>query len=138
MNYTRIALASLGAFVAYFIFGGLVFALIPSMKEEFARYPNIYRSHESIMRVMPLGMAFMFVALAALSVLYAILYRGGPGLVEGGRFGVLIGVFVVSAFVVHNYVNLQIGVRLTVVQAITYFIQWVIIGVVIGAIYRPN
>jgi hypothetical protein len=138
MNYTRIALASLGAFAAYFVFGGAVFALVPSMKTEFARYPNIYRGHDDIMKVMPLGMGFMFLALAALSVLYAILYRGGSGLMEGARFGVLIGVFAIGSFVVHNYVNLQIGARLTVIQSITYFTQWVIMGVVIGAIYKPN
>jgi hypothetical protein len=39
--------------------------------------------------------------------------------------------------VVHNYVNLQIGAKLTMLQAIAYFIEWVIVGIVIGLIYRP-
>jgi hypothetical protein len=38
---------------------------------------------------------------------------------------------------VHNYVNLQIGIRLTVQQGIAYFLEWVIVGLVIGLIYRP-
>jgi hypothetical protein len=36
-----------------------------------------------------------------------------------------------------NYVNLQIGGKLTLQQAVAYFIEWVIVGTVIGLIYRP-
>jgi hypothetical protein len=32
---------------------------------------------------------------------------------------------------------LNIGLKLTVQQAIAYFIQWTICGIVIGLIYRP-
>jgi uncharacterized membrane protein len=65
------------------------------------------------------------------------IYRGGSGIAEGARFGALIGVFAVCAFVVHNYVNLNIGLALTVGQAIAYFVEWTVAGVVIGLIYRP-
>jgi hypothetical protein len=136
MNYTRIALASLGAFVAYFVFGGLIFGMVPAMKKEFERHANLYRDHDGIMKVMPIGMGFMFISIAAVATLYAMVYRPGFGAGEGARFGVLIALFVLGAFVVHNYVNLRIGVRLTLVQAVTYFVQWVLMGVVIGAIYR--
>ena len=138
MNYARIAVASLGSFVAYFVFGGLVFALVPSLKLEFERHSNIYRGHDGIMKMMPLGMGFTLIAITALAVLYALIYRSGFGLYEGARFGVIVGVFVISAFVMHNYVNLNIGARLAVVQSIAYFIQWALVGVVIGAIYRAN
>jgi hypothetical protein len=138
MNYTWIGLAALGAFVAYFVLGFLVFGLVPSLQSEFAKYPAVYRSHDGIMKAMPFGMAATFVALLVLALLYAMLYQGGSGLVEGARFGALIGLFVVCMFVVHNYVNLNIGVKLTVVQAGVYFIQWTVIGLVIGLIYRPR
>ena len=138
MNPTRIALASVAAFFAYFAVGGLVFGLLPWMKKEYLKYPNIYRSQEGIKSTMPLGMAFMFLAIIVLAVLYAMLYRGGSGITEGARFGALIGVFFIGSFVVHNYVNLQIGIRLTVQQGIAYFAEWVIVGVVIGLIYRPR
>jgi hypothetical protein len=35
MSYSRLAFAALGAFVAYFILGGLSFALFPSLADEF-------------------------------------------------------------------------------------------------------
>ena len=48
----------------------------------------------------------------------------------------LIGIFTVCTFVIHNYVNLNIGLKLTLYQGIAYFIQWVVVGVTIGLIYR--
>jgi hypothetical protein len=137
MNLTRIGLASIAAFFAYFAFGGLVFGLLPWMKNEYLKYPNVYRSQEGIKSTMPVGMAFMFLAIVVLAVMYAMLYRGGSGVVEGARFGALIGVFAIGSFVVHNYVNLQIGIKVTVQQGIAYFAEWVIVGLVIGLIYRP-
>src|SRR5579862_2196180 len=137
MNYARILLASVCAFVAYFIYGGILFGALPWLRSEFAKYPAVYRSQEGIKSVMPFGMLAMFVALAAIAVLYAMVYSGSSGFVEGARFGALIGIFAIGSFVVHNYVNLNIGLKLTVQQSIAYFVQWVIVGIVIGLIYKP-
>jgi hypothetical protein len=137
MNYGRIFLAALGALLAYFVIGGLSFVLVPSLKNEFLRYPAVYRSQEGIKSVMPAGMAAMFVAIFALAVIYARLYRGGSGLAEGASFGALIGVFAIGSFVVHNYVNLNIGVKLTIQQSVAYFLEWLVVGIVIGLIYKP-
>jgi hypothetical protein len=138
MNILRMGLAALGAFVAYFAIGGLAFGLLPSLKNEFLKYPAVYRSQEGIKSVMPAGMAFMFLAMIVLAVLYAMLYQGGSGVIEGARFGALIGIFSVCAFVVHNYVNLNVGLKLTVQQAVAYFVEWLVCGIVIGLIYRPG
>jgi hypothetical protein len=56
--------------------------------------------------------------LFVLAVMYAKSYRRGSGASEGARLGALIGVFALCAFVLHNYVNLNIGLKLTVEQAI--------------------
>ena len=137
MNYARIALAAVCAFLAYFVIGGLSFALMPSLRNEFPKYPAVYRSQEAMKSVMPGGMAAMFVAMVVLAVIYAMLYHGGSGLAEGARFGALIGVFAICSFVIHNYVNLNIGVKLTFQQSVAYFIEWLVVGMVIGLIYRP-
>jgi uncharacterized membrane protein len=137
MNTMGVVLAALGAFVAYFVVGALMFVAMPWIKAEFKKYPAVYRSHESIMSVMPAGMAAMFVSIAVLAVIYAMSYHGGAGLVEGARFGSLIGVSVIGAFTVHNFVNLNIGWKLTVEQSVAYFVEWVVVGIVIGLIYRP-
>jgi hypothetical protein len=83
------------------------------------------------------GNGATLVAIVVLAVLYAKIYHGGSGVVEGARFGALIGVFAIGTFTVHNYVNLNIGWKLTVQQSVAYFIQWVVVGIVIGLIYRP-
>jgi hypothetical protein len=137
MNFARIALAALGAFVAYFVLGGAAFGLVPSLRNEFLKYPAVYRSQEGMKSVMPGGMVAMFVAMLVLAVIYAMLYQAGSGFVQGARFGALIGVFSICAFVIHNYVNLNIGAKLTFQQSIAYFIEWLVVGIVIGLIYRP-
>jgi hypothetical protein len=139
MNWTRIFLAALGAFVAYFAVGFLVFT-VRAMRTEYGRYPAVYRSQESMKGIMPFGMLAMFVAMFALAILYALTYRGSVGLLqrahEGAHFGALIGIFAVGSFVVHNWVNLNIGGKLTLFQAIAYFAEWTVVGIVIGLIYR--
>ena len=149
MNLVRIALASLGAAVAYFVYGFAMFAAWPSMKTEFKKYPNVYRTEESMMKVMPYGMVGILVSIVVIAILYAKIRAAAvgpasgvalgavPGLASGACLGALIGLFVVGMFVIHNYVNLNIGVKLTVYQGIAYFFQWLIVGAVIGLIYKP-
>ncbi len=137
INYARVALAAAGGFVVYFILGGLLFAVLPWLKDEFRKYPAVYRSQESMTGVFPAGMAAMFVAMLTLAALYAMLYKGGSPLVEGTRFGVLIGIFSVCSFVIHNYVNLNIGLKLTLEQAAAYLFEWIITCIVIALLYRP-
>ena len=136
VNYGRILLAAIGGFVAYFAFGFLVFGALPLLREEYAKYPTVYRNQDGIKRAMPIGTAAMFVAIAVLAGLYAMSCQRGFGPLEGARFGALIGLFAVCSFVLHNHVNLNIGWALTWKQAIAYFIEWTIVGTVIGWIYK--
>jgi hypothetical protein len=135
MNFWRLFLAAMGGTVAYFVVGFLAFALLP-LKTEFSKYPAVYRSQDNIKTVMPFGMIGIFLSILVLVVLYARVGSHGAGWIEGLRFGALIGLFAVGAFVLHNYVNLNIGLTLTIQQAIVYFIEWTVVGLVIGLIYR--
>jgi hypothetical protein len=137
MNYSRLGLAALGGMVAYFAFGSLVFWLVPALINEAHKYPAVFRPKEKMMTVMPIGMVATFMAILVVSIIFAMIHQGGSGITAGARFGVLIGVFVVCAFVLHNYVNLNIGLKLALGQAVAYFVQWSIVGIVIGLIYKP-
>lgn len=137
MNWVRVLLAALGGFATYFVLGGLAFGAIPSLKNEFLKYPAVYRSKEGMMSTVPAGMAMMFVSILALTVIFAMLNRDAAGLALGARFGALVGIFAVGAFVFHNYVNLNVGLSLTIQQSIAYFLEWLATGIVIGLIYRP-
>jgi hypothetical protein len=136
MNPVRILLAALGAFVAYMALGFALFGLLPSLKTEFLKYPAVYRDQSGQMSHMPVAMAEIFVSMIVLAVLYALAYQGGSGLVEGARFGALIGLFAICAFVLHNYANLNIGLKLTLQQSAAYFLEWLVVGIAIGLIYR--
>ena len=136
MNYTRVALAGLGGTVAYFALGFLVLALLP-LDSEVRQFPSVYRPPEDMMRVAPVGMASLLVAMMALAAIYALAFRDGSIVTQGLRFGLLVGVFAAGSFMLHNYVSLNIGLRLALLQVVAYFIQWVGAGVVIALIYRP-
>ena len=136
MNYTRVALAALGATVAYFAAGFALFTL-PAMRNEFAKYPAIYRSQEAIKSVFPMGMLATFLGIVALVLLYARSVDGAAGLTGGVRFGALVAFFYLCTFVLHNHVNLRIGWELTLRQSFAYFLEWLLVGMVIGLIYRP-
>ena len=137
MNYSRIALAALGATVAYFVLGGILFGALPSLRTEFTKYPAVYRTQDDMKRVMPMGMISILVAIVVVAVLYAMAYPAGGGVLDGARFGALIGVFAVCGFALHNHMLLNIGIKLTVGQAISYFVQWLGAGIVISLIYAP-
>jgi archaellum biogenesis protein FlaJ (TadC family) len=138
VNYSRIALASLGAMFAYFVYGFAMFAALPAMKTEFMKYPNVYRPKDDMMKMMPYGMIAILIGIVVVAILYAKIYPAGSGIVSGVFLGALIGIFAVCTFVIHNYVNLNIGLTLTLYQSIAYFLQWVIVGAAIGLIYKPS
>ena len=137
MNYSSLGLAALGATVASFTFGFLVFWLVPALINESHKYPAVFRPKEEMMTVMPIGFGATIVAILVVAIIFAMIHQGGSGTMEGARFGILIGIFVVCAFVLHNYVNLNIGLKLALGQAVAYFVQWTIVGIVIGLIYKP-
>lgn len=136
MNHPRIALAGLGAMVAYVAIGFLLLAVLP-LEGEVRRYAAVYRPPDAMNSVAPIGMAALLLAMLALAALYSLAHRDGPALAQGLHFGFLVGVFAAGSFVMHNYVSLNIGLRLVLLQALAQFLQWVGAGVVIALIYRP-
>ena len=95
-----------------------------------------------MMKVMPFGMVGILISIVLAAILYAKIYSAGgdivSGLLSGIYLGALIGLFVVCVFAIHNYVNLNIGVKLTVYQSIAYFFQWIVVVAAIGLIYKPS
>jgi hypothetical protein len=56
---------------------------------------------------------------------------------EGLRFGAALGVFVGGYVSLVDWAVLNIGRSLALSMAVAAFIEWVIIGVVIGVVYKP-
>jgi hypothetical protein len=142
MNIGRIGLATLGAFATYFILGAAIFGGLPWLREEFQKNPAVFRDQQGQLSHMPVGMGAMLLAMLVLAVLYAMTYQGSigasDGAVLGARFGALVGAFAIGSFVLHNYVNLNIGLKLTMESAIAALVLWTFTGIAIGLIYRPS
>jgi len=136
MNYGRAAVAALVGTLAYYMVGFFLEGWL--FRGEFSPYTAVYRSSETVMRYMPLGMIFTFVAAFVITTIYARLAAGRNGVIEGTRLGALIGVFVACVFAGVDYVILNIGGKVALVQAFDAFVEWTIIGLVIGLIYRPR
>jgi hypothetical protein len=136
MNYSRLALAALGGTVASFAFGFLVLWLVPALFEEGHKYPAVFRPKEEMMSVMPIALVATFISILVVAIIFAMTRQAGSGIAGGVRLGVLVGIFAICN-VLHNYVNLNIGLKLALGQAAAYFLQWTVVGIVIGLIYKP-
>jgi len=135
MNLVRVGAAAIVAFLTYFILGGVFFAS-PAMRAEFTRFGAVYRTQQSMKSVMPIGMLGTLLSMVVLAVLFAMIHPLGAGVVAGIQFGVLIALFGLGSFVLHNHVNLNIGARLTTFQALAYSVEWLAAGIVISLVYR--
>jgi len=59
------------------------------------------------------------------------------GWAAGACCGAWVGTFMVFGHVAHNYVKLDIGPGLAIEITVADELQWIIIGLIIGLIYRP-
>jgi hypothetical protein len=134
MNQRRIAAAAgtawfvsipFGAFIHHGVLGGI-----------YAANATAFRPGPEIIRRLPIGYAAQLVGFFIAASMYARLYAGGRGLIEGPRFGALVGLVLVSFVVVWNYVTQPISAVLGVAEAFECVIAATIYGAIIGAAYR--
>ena len=137
MNYGRIVLAACSAFVVFFIYGFLVHGLL--IAKDYTPYPaGVYRAGEAARSHMPVGLAGIFVAILVFAAIYAVGYEAGRGLWNGARLGLLFGIFMAGAFAAVNFATLNISGKLAMEIAISEPIEWTLVGVMVGLIYRPS
>jgi hypothetical protein len=135
MNYGRLALAAIAAWVVDAVYGFVVYGTV--LSSEFGRYPGVYRPNEVGPSYLPVIFVGILLAMFVASYVYAKGYEGGSGIQEGMRFGVLMGLLVLGYSGIVNYAILNIGRRLAGSVAIAGLVEWTIAGIVIGAVYKP-
>jgi len=135
MNYGRLALAAIAAWVVDAVYGFVVYGTV--LSSEFGRYPGVYRPNEVGPSNLPVIFVGILLAMFVASYVYAKGYEGGSGIQEGMRFGVLMGLLVLGYSGIVNYAILNIGRRLAGSVAIAGLVEWTIAGIVIGAVYKP-
>ena len=136
MNYVRLVAATAAAAVLFFTYGFLVHGML--IAKDYLPYPEgVYRSGESAQSHMPFGLAGIFMAILVFAMIYAITSAGKGSVGEGARLGLLFGIFMVGAFVGVNYGTIQISGKFALELALSELIEWTLVGIVVGLVYKP-
>jgi hypothetical protein len=135
MNYSRLVLAAVAATVVDAVYGFLVFGQV--LGGEFHRYPDIYRPDDLQTAFLPMMFVGILFAMFVATYLYAKGYEGGSGMQEGMRFGVLVGLLMVGYVWGVDYAIMRIGKKLALYGGLAGLVEWIVIGTVIGLVYKP-
>jgi putative flippase GtrA len=137
MNYPRIVLAGLAAWVASLVLGYLVndvwlFRLYQANAWAFRR-------PDDIAQLVLIGLGAQLFACLAFAFAYAKGYEGdGSALGEGIRYGLIVAIMIDGFAVVWNYVTEPIAPRLGVLELIARVGELGVYGAVVGLIYRRH
>ena len=136
MNYPRILLAAVVATIAFFVYGFLVHGVL--FAADYVPYPEgVYRAGDAAKTHMLYGLAGIFVAICVFTIIYANSYQGERSLITGARLGLLFGIFIAGAFVAVNYGTINISGKLALELAVSALIEWTMVGVLVGIVYKP-
>jgi hypothetical protein len=133
MNFGRVASAAVVAWLLYL--GVSPFVNTVLLGELFARHASLYRPQQEMNLV--LGFAASFVGFFVFAYAYAKGYEGGNGLMEGLRFGVIVGLLLSSFALVWNYVMLPLPGSIAIASIVDSIVEMAIYGCVVGLIYKP-
>ena len=97
-----------------------------------------FRPEAALMAKLPYGFGVMLVALLAFTFMYAKGYEGGNGVMEGLRFGLLVGLIVCGFGTVWYYVTIPITKELGFAMLADSIVEPAIYGAIVGAIYQPK
>jgi hypothetical protein len=134
MNYGRLVAAAIAGTVVDAAYGFLVYGML--LGSEFGRYPNVYRPNDASPVFLMCMFGGIFVAMLAAVAIYSKGIESKGGAAEGMRFGVLLGVLLGVLFSSISYGTLNIGRKLTAMMAVAGIVEWILVGTVIGAVYR--
>ena len=134
MNVARVAIAAVVATIVDGVYGFIVYGNV--LASQFAEHPAVFRPPTDT-SYMPILFAGVFVAALAASYIYAKGYEGGSGAMEGARFGAVLGVFALGYAGIVNYAVLNISSTLGMCMSGAAFFEWLIVGTVIGIMYKP-
>lgn len=135
MNFPRVALAAVSAWVLYLGLGFLVHGVL--LKDTYMQYVGVMRPEAQANAILPIAFGGALVGFFAFAYAYAKGYEGGNGLQEGLRFGVLVGILLCAFGSVWDYMMWPIGRLLLAAWLIDFVVEFAIYGMVIGLIYKP-
>ncbi|MDQ3169364.1 MAG: hypothetical protein M3Q55_04370 [Acidobacteriota bacterium] len=138
MNYARVGLAALAVWAAWFALGFLIHGVMLADVWEGLYRDGAIRTEAMTRTVMPVGVGLALVGSLVFSYAYAKGYEGGPGMQEGLRFGVLVGLLLVAFGVGWSYVTFPVPLEFLTWMSVAMVIQFAALGMVAGLVYRKR
>jgi hypothetical protein len=130
----RFVIAFIAAFIFIFFWGWLYNGVL--LKDVLAQAQSLFRSREEMMGLFhwiaigEAGLALSFV------MIYASGFAGG-GIAAGVRLGIMLEILAVSARCA-IYATQPFPAKLLVLVSIGGFVEMIVTGVIVGAIYKPK
>jgi len=134
VNFGRVAAAALAAWVVYLGVGPLVNNVL--LADLYAQHARVFRP-QAEMNV-AFGLAAALAGFFVFAYAYAKGYEGGAGVVEGLRFGVVVGLLLAAFSVAWNYVVLPVSGALAAAWIVDVIVEMAIYGAVVGLVYKPR
>jgi len=129
----RFIIAFIAAYVFVFVWGWLLNGVF--LKDVYAETPNLWRSQSEMVTLFQsilIGQALVFFAFV---MIYACGFAGG-GVIAGIRLGILVEIAAIGMRLAIYAVQPFPG-KLIVYGSVSGLIEMVIVGAIVGAIYKP-
>src|SRR5438128_10961885 len=129
----RFIIAFIAAYVFIFLWGWLLNGVL--FKDIYAQTPNLWRSQSEMMSLFHWILIGQALIILAFVMIYASGFAGG-GVMAGIRLGVLLEIAAIGMRLAIYAVQPFPG-KLIVYGSVSGLIEMVIVGAIVGAIYKP-
>ena len=133
MNWKEFFLAFIAAFIFIFLWGWFYNGVL--LKDAFAEAQSLFRPREEIMSLFH----WIIIGQAGLALSFVMIYASGfagGGIGAGVQLGIMLEILAVSARCIF-YATQPFPAKLLVVISVGGFIEMIVTGLIVGAIYKP-
>jgi hypothetical protein len=130
----RFILAFIAAFIFIFFWGWLYNGVL--LKDVFAEAQSLFRPREEMMGLFH----WIVIGQAGSALAFVMIYASGfadGGIAAGVRLGIMLEILAIGARCA-IYATQPFPAKLLVLISIGGFIEMIVTGVIVGAIYKPN
>ena len=135
MNFARIAMAAVAAWVAAMAVGFVINDFL--LSEVFLANQAAMRPEADLNARLPYGFAVLLVGYFAFAYVYAKGYEAGSGVMEGIRYGVLVAILVSCFGLFWQWVVFPIDGTMAAATIVDAVFEYALYGAIVGAIYKP-
>jgi hypothetical protein len=130
----RFTIAFIAAYVFIFVWGWLLNGVL--LKDVYAQTPNLWRPQSEMMSLFHWILIGQALVMLAFVMIYASGFAGG-GVMAGVRLGILLEIAAIGMRLGFYAVQPFPG-KLIVYGSVSGLIEMIIVGAIVGAIYKPT